>query len=212
VRVSKGEREQGIVVGNSYDKYGSKNPLVRVLMHGFESALQQLVLKTEAEEIHEVGCGEGYWVLKWREEGKDARGSDFSSKVIALARMNSVDSGVSADFKVANIYDLSPEVDAAQLVVCCEVLEHLEQPERALAILSRLARPYLITSVPREPIWSMGNLLRGKYLGDLGNTPGHVQRWSKKAFLSLLERHFDIIETRSPLPWTMALCKVKKHG
>jgi hypothetical protein len=29
--------------------------------------------------------------------------------------------------------------------------------------------------VPREPIWRIGNMARGRYLGDLGNTPGHIQ-------------------------------------
>ncbi len=209
MRISKGELEQGIVVGNTYDKYGSKNPLVRLLMYGFESMLQQLVLKANVNEIHEIGCGEGYWVLKWLEEGKNARGSDFSSKIIELARLNAADREVAANFKVANIYDLSPEMDAAELVVCCEVLEHLEQPERALDVLSQLAKPYLLTSVPREPLWSIGNMLRGKYLGDFGNTPGHVQRWSKRAFLSFIGHYFEIVEIQSPIPWTMVLCRAK---
>lgn len=212
MRISKGEIEQGVVVGNTYDKYGSKNPLVRLLMHGFESNLQQLILKAGVNEIHEIGCGEGYWILKWLEEGKNARGSDFSKKAIELARLNAADREVSTHFKVANIYDLLPEVDMAELVVCCEVLEHLEQPERALDVLSQLAKPYLLTSVPREPLWSIGNMLRGKYLGDFGNTPGHVRRWSKRAFLSLIGRYFEIVETRSPLPWTMVLCRAKRHG
>jgi hypothetical protein len=63
--------------------------------------------------------------------------------------------------------------------------------------------------VPREPLWRVLNLARGKYLADLGNTPGHVNHWSRGGFLDLLSRRFEIVEARTPLPWTMALCKVR---
>jgi 2-polyprenyl-3-methyl-5-hydroxy-6-metoxy-1,4-benzoquinol methylase len=209
MRLSRGLYELGIVVGNTYDKYGSKNPIERLLLHKFQKSLQEILIKTDAVNIHEVGCGEGYWVLKWLEEGRYARGSDFSINVIDMARLNAIDKGLSADFKVASIYELSPKIDAADVVVCCEVLEHLEKPEYALEVLSSLAKPYLIVSVPREPIWSILNIARGKYIADFGNTPGHIQRWSRMSFLRLIDRYFHIIEVRTPIPWTMALCKAR---
>ena len=43
---------------------------------------------------------------------------------------------------------------------------------------------------------------------DLGNTPGHVNHWSKRGFEALLSRHGEVVETRSPFPWTMTLVKV----
>ena len=80
-------------------------------------------------------------------------------------------------------------------------------PARAVDTLAGLAQPYLLASVPREPVWRVLNLARGKYLGSLGNTPGHVNHWSRAGFLALLSRRFDRVETRTPLPWTMALCR-----
>ena len=53
-------------------------------------------------------------------------------------------------------------------------------------------------------------MARGAYLRDLGNTPGHVNHWSKRDFVSLLSRHGKVEEVRSPLPWTMLLVRV--HG
>lgn len=209
MKISEGQQEAGIVVGNTYDKYNSKNPIARKLVQGFSDALSALVATLDVKEIHEVGCGEGYWTLQWKEQGYTARGSDFSSIVIDLARQNAATRGIDIQFKVSDIYDLEPEVDAAELVVCCEVMEHLEKPEQALEILTRLARPYLIVSVPREPIWSYMNMARGKYWSDLGNTPGHIQRWSRRSFLALLNERVDVLEVRSPLPWTMALCRVR---
>ena len=98
---------------------------------------------------------------------------------------------------------------AAELVVCCEVLEHLDDPKRALDVLARLARPWLIASVPREPLWRALNLARLSYVGALGNTPGHLTHWSKRGFERFLGERFEVVEVRTPLPWTMALCRVQ---
>ena len=212
MKLSQGQQEDGIVVGNTYDKYNSKNPIARKLVDGFSSALSELVSIVSPDAIHEVGCGEGYWTLKWRAQGIAARGSDFSSIVIELARQNAAAQALDVEFKVSDIYNLEPAQDAADLVVCCEVMEHLERPAEALQILKRLAKPYLIVSVPREPVWSWMNMARGKYWSDWGNTPGHIQRWSKGTFLALLQQEVDVLEVRSPLPWTMALCRVRKDN
>ena len=37
MKISNGFAEQGIVVGNTYDKYGSSNPIVRRIMRGFDT-------------------------------------------------------------------------------------------------------------------------------------------------------------------------------
>jgi len=169
LKISGGLIENGIVVGNAYDKYGSSNIFERWLVQGFVSAMTELVDKVNPTSIHEVGCGEGYWTLKWLEQGIVARGSDFSSNVTEMAQANALSLKLQVvTFKVCNIYDLNPDVDAANLVVCCEVLEHLECPEDGLQALQAIASPYLIISVPREPLWSAMNMARGKYWTDWG--------------------------------------------
>lgn len=208
MKVSGGMTEEGIVVGNSFDKYGSRNPIVRWIMRGFSDALNGLVERVAPDSIHEIGCGEGYWVLQWNRLGLRARGSDFSSAVTALARENAISEGMSERlFDVRSVYELDAERDSADLVVCCEVLEHLEDPSAALRKLQQVTERYLIVSVPREPLWSVLNMARGKYWSDLGNTPGHVQRWSRRAFVDLVSQHFVVEEVLSPLPWTMLLCR-----
>jgi SAM-dependent methyltransferase len=208
VKISGGAKENGIVVGNAYDKYGSRNPIVKWMMKGFESALSDLVAKASPHAIHEIGCGEGHWVLHWNKQGMAARGCDFSAHVIGLARENAVERGLSPSlFEVRSIYDLEAGRDTADLVVCCEVLEHLENPEVALGALQGVVERYLIASVPREPLWGALNLARGKYTADLGNTPGHLQRWSKVGFVSLVSKYFEVVEVSTPLPWTMLLCR-----
>jgi len=208
IEIVGGATEDGIVVGNAYDKYGSKNPIVQRIMSGFHQALSDLVRKAAPKSIHEVGCGEGYWTLRWAQEGIATRGCDFSRTAIDLARKNAVDRGVNASlFDVKSIYDLRSGTDNADLIVCCEVLEHLEFPEKALQALQGVVDGHLILSVPREPLWRALNMVRGKYLGALGNTPGHIQHWSSAGFVTLVSKYFDVIEVKQPLPWVMLLCR-----
>lgn len=207
MRISGGLEENGIVIGNAYDKYGSQNPIVRRIMQEFNDALCELVEKVGPSSIHEIGCGEGFWVLKWQQLGMTARGSDFSKQAIELAHANAREQGVNTElFKVRSIYDLEPDYDSADLVVCCEVLEHLEHPEGGLLALQSITTQNLIISVPREPIWRFLNIVRGKYIMDWGNTPGHLQHWSKRGFVNLVSKYFLIEEIKTPLPWSMLLC------
>jgi 2-polyprenyl-3-methyl-5-hydroxy-6-metoxy-1,4-benzoquinol methylase len=211
IKIAKGNKQDGIVIGNAFDKYGSSNPVVKIIMKGFDKALTEFVNRVGPMDIHEVGCGEGFWVIKWQQEGIKARGSDFSSEVIDIARENAGRINLSPDlFAVKSVYNLQAPVDNAELIVCCEVLEHLENPEEALRQLQRIAGSHLIVSVPREPVWRMLNMLRAKYLRDFGNTPGHIQHWSKKEIVQLVQRYFDVVEVASPFPWTMMLCKNKQ--
>ena len=207
MKVSGGLEEDGIVIGNTYDKYNSGNPIVRKIMQGFDDSLSELVSKVAPGTIHEIGCGEGFWVMRWNKEGLSARGSDFSSQIIKIANANAKEQNLDMDlFEVRSVYDLTPENDGADLIVCCEVLEHLEFPEQALHALQKVVSQRLILSVPREPIWCTLNLVRGKYIPKLGNTPGHIQHWSKRAFIQLVSKYFKVIEAKNPLPWTMLLC------
>jgi 2-polyprenyl-3-methyl-5-hydroxy-6-metoxy-1,4-benzoquinol methylase len=211
MKVSEGVKEDGIEVGNHFDKYGSSNPIVKWMMNGFDSALMDFQRQAAPKTIHEVGCGEGYWVMQWLKSGLDVRGSDFSEQVIEIARSNAQQEGLDANvFSAKSVYDLKPEQDSADLIVMCEVLEHLEYPEKALEVLQSLVGEYLIVSVPREPVWCALNLARGKYIRSFGNTPGHIQHWSSNAFRKMVAKYFDVIAVRTPLPWTMLLCKPLK--
>ncbi len=88
-------------------------------------------------------------------------------------------------FRVGSIYEI-PKGQKFDLVVASEVLEHMEDPERALGQLLGVCGGYLLVTVPNEPIWRILNMARGKYWRRLGNTPGHVQHWNKKTLRKLI--------------------------
>jgi 2-polyprenyl-3-methyl-5-hydroxy-6-metoxy-1,4-benzoquinol methylase len=195
--------------GNVYDKYGTSNPVARRLMAGFMSNLDELVERSGAREAHEVGCGEGEVSIRLARRGIRVRATDAFPRVLEEARRRAAAAGVEVDFEAAAVEELDPATHAAELVLCCEVLEHLEDPRRGLEMLDELARPWLIASVPREPLWRALNLARLSYVGALGNTPGHRSHWSKRGFERFLGERFEVVEIRSPIPWTMALCRAR---
>lgn len=199
--------DQAVPGGNHYPKYTVRNPIARRLVDGFLAALAELARRSGARQAHEIGCGEGFLSTMLAQSGLAVRGSDLSPGAVAIARRRAADLGLPVTFRVADLYDLTPRADGAELVVCCEVLEHLTDPARALDILAGLAQPNLIVSVPREPLWRLLNMARARYWAALGNTPGHLQHWSARGFLALLESHVEVREVRTPLPWTMALCR-----
>lgn len=194
--------------GNFYDKYHTRNPIARALMNGFFSSFDGLVDSIDRPaSAFEVGCGEGELCIRLARRGIRSAGVDIAPDAIREASARVLAAGVDVGLATGSIYELDTVRNYAELVVCCEVLEHLEDTSAALDKLHALCGKWLITSVPREPIWRMLNLSRGKYLSQLGNTPGHIQHWSKSEFIRLLGTRFRVLEYRTPLPWTMALCE-----
>lgn len=194
------------VAGNHYDKYHTRNPVARALMDGFLAAFDELTASTGARSAYEAGCGEGNLSMRLVDRGWTVRGSDLEASSVAQANAQYTDRGLTPAFETRSLYDLTA-AQSAPLAICCEVLEHVPDTALALAALKKIAAPYLLVSVPREPVWRVLNLVRGKYVADLGNTPGHIQHWSSPAFVSLIAQHFEIVAIRRPLPWTMVLCR-----
>ena len=99
-----------------------------------------------------------------------------------------------------------------QIVTAFELLEHLDDPETALREIRRVCNGWLVASVPWEPWWRAGNLAHGRYMRELGNTPGHVNHWTRAGFRRLLEPHgyVDHLET-SPV-WSLARVRLSRDG
>lgn len=197
--------------GNFYDKYRTRNPVAKWLMSGFLNAFDALrSLSVDVGGALEIGCGEGELTMRIARDGVAIQGCDIAPDAIDEARKRSSAAGLTIPFSVCDIAAARKRFAPCDLVVCCEVMEHLEDPIAALEVLDTLSTKYVLVSVPREPIWRILNLARLRYIGTLGNTPGHVQHWSRRRFLRLLESRFDVLAVRTPLPWTMALCRVRR--
>jgi 2-polyprenyl-3-methyl-5-hydroxy-6-metoxy-1,4-benzoquinol methylase len=200
--------EEGIVTGNTYDKYGSSNPFVRRMMDGFERTLEELFDAASPRSLLDVGCGEGVLVHKWAQRlgGSRVVGIDLEEPSIQAGWAQR--KAPNLEYKVMKAENLPFAENEFDLACAIEVLEHVPDPEHTLAEMARCAEHRLLVSVPREPLWRMLNMARGAYLKDLGNTPGHLNHWSKRSFVKLLSEHGKVVEARSPFPWTMLLVRL----
>jgi len=201
--------EDGIVTGNTYDKYGASNPVVRHLMSAFERSLDELLDRADPASLLDVGCGEGVLVHRWAMRlGEDVRVVGIDLQEESLQAGWSARRAPNLEYRAVDAKSLPFAANEFDLASAIEVLEHVPQPERTLAEMARCARRYLLVSVPREPLWRALNLARGAYVRQLGNTPGHLNHFSKRSFQRLLSRYGDVVEVRSPLPWTMLLVRL----
>jgi 2-polyprenyl-3-methyl-5-hydroxy-6-metoxy-1,4-benzoquinol methylase len=200
--------EDGIVTGNTYDKYGSRNPVVRRLMGGFEHALDELFDRAQPTSLLDVGCGEGLLVHRWAQRLGQKRvvGIDLEEESIQAGWAER--QAPNLEYRVMQADSLPFAANEFDLVSAIEVLEHLPDPERTLSEMARCAERHLLVSVPHEPLWRALNLARGAYVRQLGDTPGHLNHWSRRSFMRLLSRHGEIVEARSPFPWTMLLVRL----
>ncbi len=199
---------EGTVTGNTYDKYGSTNPVVRRLMATFERTLDELFVQADPQSLLDVGCGEGVLVQKWAQRLGDKRVVGIDLDDPQLHAQWAQRTAPNLEYRVMRAENLPFSDDAFDVATAIEVLEHVPDPEHTVAEMARVAGRWLIVSVPREPLWRGLNLARGAYVRELGNTPGHLNHWSKRSFVSLLSRHGEVVEARSPFPWTMLLVRV----
>jgi len=201
---------EGTVTGNTYDKYGSTNPVVRRLMAGFEGTLDELFTQADAQSLLDVGCGEGVLTHRWAQRLGDQKrvvGIDLDDP--ALHAEWAKRTAPNLEYRVMKAENLPFADDEFDAATAIEVLEHVPDAEHTVAEMARVAKRWLLVSVPREPLWRGLNMARGAYWKDLGNTPGHLNHWSKRSFVALLARHGEVVQARSPFPWTMLLVRLR---
>jgi trans-aconitate methyltransferase len=199
------ESDSGVPTGNTYDKYGSTNPVVTKLMARFEADLAELWAHAQPQTILDVGCGEGVLTERWAQEHPDAKLVGIDLEDPKLRREWKKRRHPNLAFHAQEATSLPFPDDAYEMACAIEVLEHVPDPAATLGEMTRVAQRWLLVSVPREPLWRMLNMARGAYWGALGNTPGHVNHWSRGQFKTLLASYGEVAEVRSPFPWTVLL-------
>jgi 2-polyprenyl-3-methyl-5-hydroxy-6-metoxy-1,4-benzoquinol methylase len=199
---------EGTVTGNTYDKYGSTNPVVRRLMAGFESTLEELFRQADPQSLLDIGCGEAVLTHEWALKLAPKRVVGLDLEDPAIQAEWEKRQAPNLEYKIMKAENLPFADDEFDVATAIEVLEHVPDPAHTVAEMARVAQRWLLVSVPREPLWRGLNIARGAYIKDLGNTPGHVNHWSKRAFVALLSRHGEVVEARSPFPWTMLLVRL----
>lgn len=186
-------------------KYENEGAIAAFLVNSYFKSVQKLIEKTkDITTAHEIGVGEGRSTTRLASMTPGLSGSEFVDHLVSVAQKNNPNLNIFQE----SVYALTYENNSVDLVYLLEVLEHLDYPEVALAEIKRVSKKYLILGVPREPLWRILNMSRLKYLKDLGNTPGHLNHWSKKSLIKIVEQNFGkVIAVENPIPWTIVLAE-----
>lgn len=191
----------------NYQKYYNPNPIQKHLIERFLRTISLLVKQTSALVLADIGCAEGFLPRYLRKLHPQIRFTGIDIDRSALKRGKELNPWFPAT--QANIYEMPYKSNAFDLVLCLEVLEHLERPDRAVAELKRITRRYCLFSVPREPFFRMANFLRGKNLTRLGNDVDHINHWNKASFIKFM-KGFDlrIVDMKTSFPWLISLTEL----
>lgn len=197
-------RESSQNVGLFQEKYISGGRLTRFAVSRFFATLSRMLDQVQAQTVFDAGCGEGY-VFKHHLASRfdHIYGADLDYERLAHTKSESPEYPIVC----GNLHHIPLPDNAVDLVICLEVLEHVGDPALALQELHRVTRKYAILSVPNEPFWRIGNMARGAYWRDWGNTPEHINHWSIWGFKRFVGQHFTILDTATPVTWSFILAE-----
>jgi ubiquinone/menaquinone biosynthesis C-methylase UbiE len=192
---------------DNYRKHTHQNPVQKYLIERFYVAFIEEIKKRNPKTVLDVGCGEGFTLERLRKQniGEKLEGIDFLKTAIEIGKKDHP----KLILKVASAYDLPYQDNSFDLLICSEVLEHLDDPKKALDEIHRVTRKYAVLSVPNEPTFMISNFLRGKNWSRWGNDIEHINHWSTNSFKKFVEAKFEVVAIRRPFPWTLLVVEKK---
>lgn len=189
----------------NFEKHTNQNPISRFFLDNFTKVLIETIKPLKPGSILDVGAGEGFVLERLRKEkiGNKLEGIEYMDEAIELGKKTNP----LVKIKKGDIYKLPYKDNTFDVIICTEVLEHLEDPKAALKELKRVTAKHLILSVPNEPLFTIQRFFRGKNILKLGDHPEHIQHWNSGSFRRFVETELKVLEVKTPLPWTMVTAK-----
>lgn len=192
------------IVGNYFNKYETNNPVLRLFVNSYKKNFYKFIGKIAFNSVIEIGSGEGYIISYTLEVSKPRLvvASDIDVKLMYHSSWQ----GSIVKRLVCKGERLPIPNKVFDLVLACEVLEHVETPREIVREMARVSKRWAIVTVPYEPYWRILNIIRGKYIHDFGNTPGHLGHFTVRGIVNLLSEYLLISSVRIVFPWIFILC------
>jgi len=138
-----------------------------------------------SESFLDIGCELGYYVRKMAKKGLKATGVDISPTKIRKSKVVAAQSNINCKFYIQDAENLEFEDNSFDWVLCTETLEHLLKDQRAAQELVRVAKKFIIISVPQKSVfWRFINLLAPVY-GFNKRGAGHLREYTTESLLRL---------------------------
>jgi ubiquinone/menaquinone biosynthesis C-methylase UbiE len=194
--------------GNTYDKYGTANPVARRLVARFLGELDRMIDLAAPHALLDVGCGEGIVTARMARRSGARRTVGLDRAGAQLRAHWDARRGDGMEFVEGDAHALPFADGSFDLACAIEMLMQSPEPQLVLAELRRVARRHVLVSAPREPLWRALNVARGAYLRRLGNSPGNERHFSARGLVALCRAAGEPVAVARPLPWTMVLVRV----
>lgn len=151
------------------------------------------------EKVLDIGCGNGALSFFAAKKGCKVLGVDISKKAILGCRLNTKILGLNGlTFQSKSFDQLTvKEIGRFDLVICSEVLEHLQKDLQVLRKIYSLLKPggtlFLSTPSVNSPIHTLRMIFFKKDSFD--EEVGHLRRYDMKQLVSLLKKaNYKILE------------------
>lgn len=194
--------EEQKIIDYFLESYNETNFIAKFLYKNFFNEIENMLVSCRGiETMLEVGCGLGESSLEIQKmlPGVKFEVSEYDENYVKILRNSNFPLNVTHE----TVYNLQHSDSSFDCVILLEVLEHLDDYEKALEELFRVSNKYVLISVPNEPLWKILNFMRGKYMKDFGNTPGHINHFNLKELSNILSKYGKITYMATPIPWVM---------
>jgi ubiquinone/menaquinone biosynthesis C-methylase UbiE len=183
------------------DQYAKGGLGVRYWDYRDKVALNYVV----GDRIVDIGCGEGITLEKLVRLYPDRQivGIDSEPENIEICQKQGL------PVQYGTVFDLPFETNAIDCALFFEVIEHLDEPEKALAEINRVLKPTgrLIIVFPNDRMFIISRLLTGM-IREAFYDAGHVMQWTPSIIRKALKAEgFSSVATRN-LPflfWPISL-------
>jgi 2-polyprenyl-3-methyl-5-hydroxy-6-metoxy-1,4-benzoquinol methylase len=146
------------------------------------------------EEILDVGCGSGAYTRELVQLGAKVTATEIAPTPLSLAERNLGDLAEQIDFRLEDAQALDLPDSAFDKVLLTEVIEHVPEPERAIAEAARVLRPggVLVVSTPSR--FSPMNLAYDvkRRVRRYGFNE-HLHELTPGSFRRLVGEHFEVV-------------------
>jgi len=193
--------------GETYEVYSTGNPVIRALNRRFLRAVSDELASFGASALLglDLGCGEAHMLSALKEAGAIGRVAAVDldrERIECAAAENPV-----ADYVLSDATRLPFADGSFDYVLAAEILEHLPDADSAMSEICRVCADggRIVLTVPYEPFFHWGNVLRGKHLRRWGWTPAHVNRWTRSEARRFLERYVEVTGEKAiaTFPWLL---------
>jgi 2-polyprenyl-3-methyl-5-hydroxy-6-metoxy-1,4-benzoquinol methylase len=132
------------------------------------------------KKVADIGCGSGL-KLKMYFDNYNIVGYEIESNVLWLRTKYPDNLWIISDF--------NSTPDKADLVICADVIEHVDNPDELLNFIVKMNPEHIVISTPdRDQLRDK----RGRPYTGPPNNKHHVREWSFDEFTSYISFYFDI--------------------